>query len=555
MTRILTAAAALILFSCAARPAAAVERAALVPEDALFDVRVSNIPAFWEQLKKSSLGRLWMDSEFQAFIGNPDEDVWDELLFGGEKTAEDEILIEQLKMLKGEIVAAMGKDSDTPYLVAAMSNEDFQRSLILDDKMAAIAEEPFDIVNSVFQDVEVIQHVSNPGTAEASSSWQAHLNNTLVMGPSREWIERSIIRLKKDAIEEPEGIPALNFSLPLAALIRNALEETEADSAGDFNASALYESLGLMGIEKLSGRVELQDAQMTIANRLHATSLDKGLFTLLDMEPAALPTVNFIPENISMLEVGRLDLLRFWQEIPVVLMAALPEAKPQFDILMATIRQQTGIDFEQDLLAHLNTRYLGFTIFEDSMLSNVMAIELGDGPAFKHGLETMLNTPMLKPQVDMALDTVDFLDHTLYESKNTAPADSIAFAVTDGYLLYGQPGAVRQVIRSEASGTAAASPLEQTDFVKELYRYTPQNAFGYNVIDWKKNMAFLIRELTKPQVAQALLGQWATSAPPIPPPDLSKLPSTDHLASFFNMSYHYIERTEHGLHQKIILKY
>jgi hypothetical protein len=551
----LKAVTALMLLSFAALPTVAVERASLVPEDALFDVRVSNVPAFWEHLKKSSLGKLWMDPQFQDFMGNPDEEMWQELLLDGEKTAEDDILLEQLKMLKGEVVAAMSEDSNTPYVIAAMSEDDFLHSLLLDDKMSGLAEEPFDIVHSVFQDVEVIRHISHPGTAEENSSWQAHLNNTLVMGPSKEWVERSIIRLKKDAVEEPEGAPSLNVNLPLAALIQKAFKETEASAAGGLNAAALYDSLGLMGIETFSGHVELQDDRMTVDNRLRATSLDKGVFTLLNMEPAALPAVHFIPENISMLEVGRLDLLRFWQEIPEVLMAAMPETKPQFDLALATIRQQTGIDLEQDLLAHLNTRYLGFTVFEDSMLSNVMAIELGDGAAFKHGLETLMNTPMLKAQIDMALDTVDFLDYTLYESKNTAPADAIAFAVTDGYLLYGQPGGIRQVLRSEANGTSAAAQPAQAALIKELYRHTPKSAFGYNVVDWKKNMAFVIRELTKPQVAQALLGQWASSAPPIPPPDMNKLPPADHLASFFNMSYHYIERTESGLHQKIILKY
>ncbi len=559
MPRTLRTVSLLALILCAALPAFALKRTELVPAEIQMEIRVSNTLTFWDKLKKSPLGKLWVDQEFQDFIGNPGEDVWNEVLFEGEKTAEDEIMIEQLKMARGEVIFAMGmNDDDDPYAVIAMSEEDFRRSLVLDEKMKEVGEEPFDIVKSSFQDIEVIEHISNPATEEESHSWQAHLNNTLVMGPSREWVEKSIIRLKGESVEEPEGNPELNFRVPLAALIQIAVKEAEKEESANptsVNTQALFEALGLMGIEDFSMRVELMDNELTVDNNLVATSLNKGIFTILNMDPAEIPTVGFVPENISLLEVGRLDLLHFWQEIPAVLMAAMPEAKPQYDMVMGMIRQQTGIDIELDLLSHLGTRYLGFTSFENEAMVNVMALELRDGPAFKRGLESILNSPVLKPQVTAALDTVDFLDHTLYVTKNTEPADTVSFAVAGNYLLYGHPDGVRQVIRSVSSEAAANPRFEQSELVQGLRRNTPSNAFGYSAIDWKKNMAFVIRELAKPQISRVFLGQWATSGSPIPPPDMNKLPSADHLASFFGTSYQYVEKTDRGLHQKIILKY
>lgn len=556
MNRFLKSAFILILILCASQPSFALKRSELLPTDTPFDIRVSDAPTFWEKLKQSSIGKLWVDQQFQDFIGNPDEDTWNEMFFEGERTAEDEIIIEQLKMLKGEVVAAFGKDGEDFYLIAAMSEEDFKRSLVLDDKLAEVAEEPFDIVKSTFQDVEIVQHITNPGTGLEENTWQAHLNNTLIMGPDKEWVEKSIVRLNEEAVKEPEGNPVLDFNLQISTFIQEALEEAGegTDSAG-VNTSVLFESLGLMGVEKFSVHVELKDDEMVVDNNLTATSLDRGVFTILNMEPVELPVVGFIPENISLLEVGRLDLLRFWQEIPVVLTTAMPEAKPQFDMVITMIRQQTGIDLEHDLLAHLGTRYIGFASLENDQLINVAAVELKDGQAFKQGLEAILNAPTVQPQVAMALDTVDFLDHNLYVSKNTEPADTIAFAVTGNYLLYGQPDGVRQVIRSESSEAAANSRLEQSELVQGLRRHTPKNAFGFSAVDWKKNMGFVIRELSKPQVSQMFLGEWASSGSPLPPPDMAKLPPTDHLASFFNMSYQYLEKTNRGLHQRIILKY
>ncbi len=557
MIRHLKSALTLTLLLCVAPSAFALTRSGLLPADTQFDLRISNTVSFWDQLKKSPLGKLWMDQQFQDFIGNPDEETWNEFLFEGEKSAEDEMTMEQVKMLKGEVLVALGKDPEELYIIAAMSAEDFERSLSLDERMSKVAEEPFDIVKSDFQGIEVIQHITHPGAEEDGSIWQAHLKNTLILGPNRTWLEKSITRLKEEAVEEPEGNPVLDFNLPLSTLIKEAVAEAESEeqSTPGVNTTALFESLGLMGIEKFSIHAELKDNEMTVDNNLVATGLDHGIFTILNMAPAELPTVGFIPANISLLEVGRLDLLRFWQEIPTILMAAMPEAKPQFDMALGMIRQQTGVDLEHDLLTYLGNQYLSFSIMENEALNTVIALELRDGQAFKQGLETILNAPTVQPQIAMALDTVDFLDHTLYVSKNTPPEDSFAFAVSGHYLLYGQPDGVRQVLRSESSETAVNPQLEQTELVQGLRRYTPQNAFGYSAVDWKKNMIFLIRELTRPQYTRMILGQWATSGSPIPPPDMNKLPSTDHLASFFNMSYQYIEKTDRGLHQKITIKY
>jgi len=535
----------------------ALERSALVPADSQTYVRVSNVTNVLAKLKKSSVGRLWADRQFQDFIGNPDAEIWEEMLFDGEKTAEDEMYLEQLKMLRGEVIVAFNIREEDPYIIAAISEENFQRSLVLDEKLSEIGEEPFRIIRDTFQDVEIIQHIEAPGTPAEDASWQAYCNHTLVMGNSREWVEKSIVQLKKEAVEEPAGTPLLILNLPLAEFIHETLvkERNPAQSPESPDPEVLLESLGLMGIEKLTTRIALEDTEMVVDNTLTATSLNKGLFTILDMQPAELPTVGFIPENIAMIEVGRFNLLRFWQEIPVVLATAMPSAKSQFDILLAMLRQQTGIDIEQDLLVHLGTRYFAFSSVEGESLLSVTAIDLKDSQAFKHGLETALASPILQSQVAMLLETVDFLGHSLYVSKNTVPSETFAFAVMGNYLLYGDPDALRQVIRSESSGTVPDTAFERTELIKGLRQAVPPTAFGYSAIDWKKCMAALIQEVTQPDRINLLQQKWAIQGGPLPPPDFNKLPPADHIASFFNTTYQYAEKINEGLHQRIILKY
>ena len=84
----------------------ALERIDLLPPETQTYVRISDTVDFWAMIKKSSFGRLWQDQQFQDFLGNPEKDMWEELLFEGESDAETRVFIEQLKMLTGEIIIA-----------------------------------------------------------------------------------------------------------------------------------------------------------------------------------------------------------------------------------------------------------------------------------------------------------------------------------------------------------------------------------------------------------------------------------------------------------------
>ncbi len=529
----------------------ALERTELAPPSAQSYVRISNTAGFLAKIKQSPIGKLWADPQFKDFMGNPEADVWQEFLFDGETDAEDEMMLAQFKMLNGELVLAFDPATEDPYIIAAMSKEDFARSLELDAQLKEIAGTPFEIVKGSFQDVAVIQHIQNPGTPEAESSWQAHVGNTFILGHTQEWVEQSIVRLGKDAVKEPKGNPVLDLNLPLAQLIQQTLEKEKTAP----EQMAVLEALGFMAIDSLTCRVELKDDEMVADNTLKVTDLQKGIFTILDVQPSELPTVSFIPESIASIEVGRFNLLRFWQEIPNAIASAMPAAKPQFDMILAMLQAQTGINFEQDLLANLGTQYLSFSVVDGGKQISVVAVDLKDGMAFKKGLESAMAAPALQPQVAASLDIQEFLDHKIYAFKGADAENPSGFAVAGNYLLYGHPDGLRQVIRSESSGAAANQAFERTALVAGLRAIVPPQAFAFSAIDWKKNMDAVVRELSKPQYASLITQKWATSGSVLPPPDFNKLPPASHIASFFNVSYQYTEAMPGGLHQKIILKY
>jgi hypothetical protein len=527
----------------------ALQRTELLPPQGQTYVQISNTTNFWAKLQKSSIGQFWKDQQFQDFLGNPDGETWNSFFLNGDSEEEDEVFIEQLKMLTGELVLSMDSKTEEVYIIADMSEADFKRGLELDDQLRNVAEDPFEIIKSTFQDVEIIQHINNPGTEEEEISWQAHVDRTFVLGYTREWVEQCIVRLKKEPVTEPVGNPVLNVNIPVKNLLLDSLEGSNDEDL------ALFDALGLLGIETFSSRIELFDTEMVMDNNFVINDLQNGLFSLLDTEPSELPTVTFIPENISSLEVGRFDLLGLWKEIPEILAGANPQAKPQFDMMLAMVQQQAGINFEQDLLAHLGTQYLAFSTPRDNMQSSIIALELNDGIAFRQGLESALTAPMVAPYVASALEIADFLDYSIYTLKAADPTATMGVAVIDDYLLYGDPEGLRQVIRSVANEAAANTAFEQTELVQGLRKQIKPEAFGFSAVDWKKNMDSIVAELSKPEYITALQQYWAKSGSALPPPDFSKLPTADHIASFFNTSYQYIETSPSGLHQKVILKY
>ena len=529
----------------------ALERVELLPPEAHTFATISNTTNFWSSLQKSSVGRLWMDRQFQDFLGNPDAETWQALFLDGETDAEDQVFLEQLKMLGGELALAFDLKTGEAYIVAAMGKADFDRSLELDEKLNETSGNPFKIIKSSFQDVEIIQHIEDPGTPEESSSWQAHVGNTFVLGHTCEWVERCIAQLRKEEVSEPTGNPVLELHIPLADLFRESIPE---GSKGDDQRNAV-KAFGLMGMERFTTRIELLGDRMLVDNNMAISDLQRGLFSLLDTKPSELPTVTFIPENISSLEVGRFSLLGLWREIPLFLGTAQPQAKPQFDMMTGMLRQQTGIDIEQDLLAHLGTQYISFSTIEGERQVSAIALELEDGMAFKQGLERALAAPAIQPYVASGLELTDFLDHTIYTLKNAQSGDDMGVALIDDYLLYGTVEGLRQVIRSESSEAAANTAFERSELVQGLRANLTPRAFGFSVVDWRKNMAAIIAELTKPEITTAIQQQWAKAGSPLPPPDFNKLPPADHIASFFNVSYQYTEESKDGLHQRIILKY
>jgi hypothetical protein len=133
--------------------AAALDRIELLPPQAKAHLRISDTHDFWNKLKQSSIGKLWVDDQFQDFLGNPDAETWQDFFFDGESSAEDKVFMDQLKMLQGEVIIGFDKKYEAPYVIAELSRDNFLKSLEMDLTLREIAADHIDNHKSPTQDV------------------------------------------------------------------------------------------------------------------------------------------------------------------------------------------------------------------------------------------------------------------------------------------------------------------------------------------------------------------------------------------------------------------
>ncbi|MBN2686048.1 MAG: hypothetical protein JXR40_12265, partial [Pontiellaceae bacterium] len=455
---------------------------------------------------------------------------------------------EEIEMNEGEFIIGFDADMEDSYIIAAMSREDFLHSLELDQKLDST--ESTVTKKYTFQGEEVVQYIYESGTEWEYSSWQTQMNDTLVLGPSKEWVERSIIELKKEKIEEPKGAPRITANFEIKKLINQLLSESEGAELTEIKN--IISALGLNDLDKCTLNLDLKEDEVVLDGTLYARRTDKGIFTLLDTRPVKLPTAGFIPKDFSLLEVGRLDLPGFWKELKTVVAAIVPEYQTEIDSILTMVRRETGVDLEMNLLAHLGTEYVYYSVAEGEQAQDLFAFNLKNSDEFKRAIEAILGAPAVKPQAEMIIDTVDFLDHTIYLTSDlvTEPEAQMAFSVINDYLILGNAESVRQAVRS----LDKPSTLSQNPIVRDSRNMIPSSAFRFTLFDAKQYIKFLA-ELTQNENFSMMIEDYFYMYDiPFSLPDLSNMPPAEHLASFFKAIYSYSEKTPEGIHIRAVIK-
>jgi|GEM_PF-6216685 len=487
-----------VMLLCLVPTARALDRRGLLPGDVTMAVRVTDASSLVAALTNSPLGRMWVDGKIQKFLGEPN---LTKMILSSEAerlgSAElAKLQLDEYKMLTDEIVLGFdyaGEDSHY-YGAARLDREDYLRSLEMDKRMAELGRERMEIIRHEFQGAMLIELVGeNEGVKR--TDWQAHVGSTLFGSDKREWVERTIVRLKGEAPREPAaGDPELqiNVSGPsLVGMLKDSFNKRKSapgppgaapGMAPGIDGAAVVNAMGLSDVGACSLALRFAAEQLEIATQAHLGQERGGLLKVLATRPLD-PAVRipYVEDDIFSLKIEQYDLAALWAELPRIMRAINPMAEGMLQMMTLSL----GLDIGRDILNHLGERYVTIGRIHEGQAEQLTAWELKNGPALEVSLDRLLGeTGALAMRLVQGLKRESFRGHQLYVIVPGPDQPSIGIAVAGSTLLMGAVDMVRSSLRTLDAEKAAQNPFARSAVYQKLSRGVPNESFILRIVDW-----------------------------------------------------------------------
>ncbi len=471
----------------------------------------------------------------------------------------DPFLYEQLLMLKGEAVFGASMDGAEPNLPAfcfsaAMTDAEYKESLRRGHWIQSGADTSATIVKSSFQEVEMIQRITQGGTSKEEIVYWAHLDRTFLLSDQRAWVEECIVRLKKEQVVEPTG-NTLDIQIPAGSLFLESILQKKKTRAEKMQAIKLHNALGLRGIGIYRLHAEVKGNEILLDSTLAVSDLNQGLFSLLDTSPRNPLRNGLPPRPFSSFMVGKINLANFWKNLPEILTAASTATTTQVAMAIRSIQQKTGLDIEQDVLAHLGNQFVISSQSHGDKHSWVIALELRNEHALEQSLGTLFASPMAQAWGNFIL-TSDFRGHVIYSLKPKDPeANPFTLSTANGQLLFGHANLVQETIQQLESGIQPQpSEMERT-----ARKHTPANAFGFGATDQRKAASLMYIKISDSAFSAGLglsVNKKSEKSEKSEKEELGENEiSLNYMTSFLQNVYYFTEAVPGGIHHRIVLEY
>lgn len=503
----------------------AINRTDLLPEEDAVQFHISNVEVLKTALLKTPVARLCMDEQFAAFLNLPVTNLF--------QTSEDDSPSQkQFKLIKGEMAVSVSVPDGTPFFAVELSPKDYEEYCLLQDKI--VADDEMTRKNHTFQDIPLVEEVAFDDVA----IWRAYYQNTVLEGTNREQIEKALMKLKSAELDVPSGgAPFFKIVAPrpeqlTAALIAAATSEEDPDRPQTVNFPALIDALGLSTLRRMEASFVFQETETVIELTVQGSELIKGLFAMEKTGPVHLPPAGFIPADLFYFRISQPDIPTIWAELVKIVSAANPMAGVYLAQLPAVAQQLCAVDFQQELLNPFGNIALSYNAPGAETPRAGVALELNSGNTLKNALDKILATPSLAQQT-AAIKQETFRDVTLYELSNIQSEDPVTLAILPDYFLYGTSENVRTMIRAIQVPSDSASYLNN-ELIQELTARAPDTACALGAIKGKEYAGIFLQELQKPQYRSRIeQSEWS--------PDFDKLPSSQHIGSFFRNAFSWTE--------------
>lgn len=494
-------------------------------------VRVSNVEDFLTAITRSSLGQLWNSSEMKPFLNNRSlaEALKETFLqsFYREKPNNKELshlLWEGSKMLKNELIVGISPPTNQQsggelFILAALDEPAYLKSKAIDERMAELDENMSTPQKQDFQGIDLYR-IDRTGSDKISQpQWEAFYGGTLVSSTNRQWVERCIVKLKKELPAVPTGPPILHLRITekLIQYIIEAWEqsapekqdkeeETQAGPASPAPSTrVVLNALGLDHLKSISLDLILKPEAMESRFSIKTKGPDaKGLWTMLSREP--LPPNHrlvYVPDDVYSYQVMRLDFNALWKELPEILKLIDPQYLQYLNRFTAIFNQMYKIDLSRDVFDNLGTLITTFSRMENLQKQNLYAWQVRSPEAMEKLLAKVYGEgSFLAAQLQDNLEIHQLHGYKLYSFKISpiTPTDPpgkeslyAGISVVEGALVFGSDKLVRSMIQAAANNKKTIpNTLYQLPDYKVLMRQVPDDAVTCSIVDISQLVQFLL---------------------------------------------------------------
>lgn len=581
-----------LALSASPRPLQAYDRQDLIDSTAVI-IRVSNMADFLKAVEQSSVGQLWNSKEMKPFLNNQSlaqalkEMLLQSVYTDTEKHNNKELshlLWEGSKLLKDELIVGISppnqEGKEDLLILAALDEPSYQKSKTIDERMAELDENMSAPHKQDFQGVDLIRINRTRADKTSESQWDAFYQGTLVSSTSREWVERCIVKLKKELPSTPTGHPMLQ--LRITDQFIKYMFEPQDQAANEEHTPApsptvIFNALGLDHLKYISLDLILKpqsmEFQVTIKTKGPA---EKGLWKLLTREPVPLNhRLVYVPDDVYSYLVMRLDFNALWNELPEILKSINPQYIQYLNGVTGMFSQMYKIDLSREVFGNLGTLITTFSRVQGPDKQELYAWQVRNSDAMEKLLAKLYGEgTFLAAQLKDHLEILQLHGYKLYSFKTSPikPADTpgqestyTGISVVNGALVFGSDKLVRSLIQAAANNKRTTSnTLYQLPEYTALMRKVPDDALGYSITDVSQlvqSLLGLIKQTRTLPIPETEKEQDKDNIQPDPLTEFfnklryDRLPPVDFMASFFSKGITYTRLEGNDLVTRGIFQY
>jgi hypothetical protein len=536
--------------------------------DADMIVRCSDTSALFAAIEQSPIGRFWKSPEMAAVHNGQSlqEEIRRFMIQEGdsENAAQiTDIYMEQAKMIDGEFILGLdfvnfdGEPAVT--IVAAMREEDYQRSLEMDELLFELEDVETIKASEDFRDTRIYTYMRKEETGDRFF-YQAFHGGTLVASEDRTWLERALIRLMETPAREPEGDPVLAITGKAQMLdrLQTLLAEHAAENGAPVDIPMVIKSLGVDTLGDVALTLCMKEDRLDLAFQVaRRGEWNRGLMVLIPAEPAPVDfRLAHVPPDVASYQVTRLDLNALWTQIPEILRQISPEFQMQFSMGVNAVGGMMNINVNDDIFNNLDRLAFSYARLGDNGQELVYGLKIKDAAAMERTLRKLFaeNSPVVA-QLGQFYRETDIQGHIVHVLQFPNPSgnddamtfNEIGLTVVDRALVIGQGDLLVAYVQAALDNQGVPDFYESGPF-REMAARVPADACSYGLSDLSAYARFFMDEVRK--TAEAVEAARAASADmdedfnaamdPLADIfegiDVSQLPSAEVIASYFGNS-------------------